>query len=195
MAKSEENFEQIIAEIEAQEKGGNTEKSTEKVDQVDSDEVFEDLEGESDDIQYAHEKILSEEGLTKNDMPDDIKKMINTFNRKKLMAERNDASEETFLKIQNLSTLIADQIITHLEEKDKKIFDDGGGIDATGGLGEGADDGMDDGGADDDGTIISDGDVNVDDGVDEIENPPSSEDGESKGIFDGILGGIFNWND
>lgn len=213
MASNEDNFEQIMAEIEAEEKGSKVSESTEKKEEVEKstkkiDEVgkTQKEEEKSSSSLYAHEEILKEEGLTKDDMPADIRKMIITFERKKRMAESSKASEATMLKIQNLSTLIADQIISYLEsdetkheqikvekmEEPNEIMEDGGGIEDIAATEDG---GMDDG-ADD--SIIEDGGDFIDDGIDDLEDggEASGEEVVKKtGMFDGLLGGIFNWND
>ena len=168
------NFENLIAEIDAEEKGVNPKSKEIKV-----KEVMEDKGGE---IEYAHEEIMKEEGLTKNDLPSEIRKMVITFERKMRMAKAKNAPEKTFLQIQNLSTLIGDKILDYLES-DVKRFDDGGGMD---------DGGMDDGGIADD---IQDGGSEVDDGIDEndFEDGGKVEVKEKGGIFGGILGGIFDF--
>tara|TARA_R110000823_G_scaffold56800_1_gene138016 strand:+ start:187 stop:675 length:489 start_codon:yes stop_codon:yes gene_type:complete len=136
-----------------------------------------DNKGESE-ISFPHEKIMSEEDLTKDDLPTDVRKMVITFERKLRMAKAKNASEATMLKIQNLSTLIGDKIIDHLES-DIPIKEDGGGIGGMDDMGGGADD-IDDGGLDD----LGDGDSMIDDDI-EIK--------EKGGMFQGILGGILDW--
>ena len=140
------------------------------------------MEDEGGEIEYAHEEIMKEEGLTKNDLPAEIRKMVITFERKMRMAKAKNAPEKTFLQIQNLSTLIGDKILDYLES-DVKRFDDGGGMD---------DGGMDDGGIADD---IQDGGSEVDDAIDEndFEDGGKVEVKEKGGIFGGILGGIFDF--
>jgi hypothetical protein len=168
------NFENLLLEIDAEEKGTNL-----KSKEVKKAKVM----GEEDrEMEYAHEQIMEEEGLTKNDLPTEIRKMVITFERKMRMAKAKNAPEKTFLQIQNLSTLIADKILDYLEA-DVDKFDDGGGID---------DGGMDDGGMADD---IQDGSSEVDDGIDEndYKEGGSVEIKEKSGIFGGILGGILDF--
>lgn len=168
------NFENLLLEIDAEEKGTNL-----KSKEVKKAKVM----GEEDrEMEYAHEQIMEEEGLTKNDLPTEIRKMVITFERKMRMAKAKNAPEKTFLQIQNLSTLIADKILDYLEA-DVDKFDDGGGID---------DGGMDDGGMADD---IQDGGSEVDDGIDEndYKEGGSVEIKEKSGIFGGILGGILDF--
>ena len=126
------NFENLLLEIDTEEKGTNL-----KSKEVKKAKVMGEEDGE---MEYAHEQIMEEEGLTKNDLPTEIRKMVITFERKMRMAKAKNAPEKTFLQIQNLSTLIADKILDYLEA-DVDKFDDGGGID---------DGGMDDGGMADD---------------------------------------------
>ena len=168
------NFENLLLEIDAEEKGTNL-----KSKEVKKAKVM----GEEDrEMEYAHEQIMEEEGLTKNDLPTEIRKMVITFERKMRMAKAKNAPEKTFLQIQNLSTLIADKILDYLEA-DVDKFDDGGGID---------DGGIDDGGIADD---IQDGGSEVDDGIDEndYKEGGSVEIKEKSGIFGGILGGILDF--
>ena len=120
---------------------------------------------------------MREEGISKNELPEDIRKMVITFGRKYRMAKSSNASEATMLKIQNLSTLIADKLIDHLES-DIPTKEDGGGIEGMEDMGFGGDD-VDDGGIDD-----------LDDGVDDVDDIETKEKG---GMFAGILGGILDW--
>jgi hypothetical protein len=168
------NFENLLLEIDAEEKGTNL-----KSKEVKKAKVMGEEDGE---MEYAHEQIMEEEGLTKNDLPTEIRKMVITFERKMRMAKAKNAPEKTFLQIQNLSTLIADKILDYLEA-DVDKFDDGGGID---------DGGIDDGGIADD---IQDGGSEVDDGIDEndYKEGGSVEIKEKSGIFGGILGGILDF--
>ena len=173
MAENNENFEKLISEIESEDE------------QIRDTEVKEVVEQTSSSLTYTHEDILKEEGLTKDDMPADIRKMIITFERKMRMAKAKNAPEETMLKIQNLSTLIGDKIIDYLEADDKRYEslvkkEDGGGLD------EGEDVEISDD------SIIEDEDTNVEDDLeDELED--DSEEAERGGMFEGVLGGIFNW--
>ena len=168
------NFENLLLEIDTEEKGTNL-----KSKEVKKAKVMGEEDGE---MEYAHEQIMEEEGLTKNDLPTEIRKMVITFERKMRMAKAKNAPEKTFLQIQNLSTLIADKILDYLEA-DVDKFDDGGGID---------DGGMDDGGMADD---IQDVSSEVDDGIDEndYKEGGSVEIKEKSGIFGGILGGILDF--
>jgi hypothetical protein len=181
---TDENFEKIIAEMEELEKG---EKPAVINNEVEKEDV---VELTTSDFNYPHEYILKEEGLTKDDMPEEIRKMIITFERKLRIAISDKAPEKTFLQIQNLSTLVADKIISYLESDEvshetivvKK--EEGGGID----------DGIDGGGVADEDTIIDDGEIGgVDDDLedDEVGEVIIEEKG---GMFEGVLGGIFNWN-
>lgn len=170
MSESNEQFEEILKEV-------NSEvdvDSSKSINSVSTDDV-----SESDsELSYPHEKIMKEEGITKNDLPEDLRKMVITFERKRRMATTKKASEATFLKIQNLSTLIADKIVDYIES-DIPTKEDGGGIEGVDDMGMGGDD-FDDGGIDD----LGDGDVNIDDDI---------ESKESGGMFKGILGGILDW--
>jgi len=162
MADNNEQFEAILKEV-------NSEVGDDKVETTEVEETV--------DNPYVHEKIMREEGITKNELPEDIRKMIITFERKLRMAKKNNASEATMLKIQNLSTLIGDKIIDHLES-DIPSKEDGGGIEGLDDMGIGGDD-IDDGGIDD-----------LDDGVDDVDDIEVKEKG---GLFGGVLGGILDW--
>ena len=162
MADNNEQFEAILKEV-------NSEVGDDKVATTEVEETV--------DNPYAHEKIMREEGITKNELPEDIRKMVITFERKLRMAKKNNASEATMLKIQNLSTLIGDKIIDHLES-DIPSKEDGDGIEGLDDMGIGGDD-IDDGGIDD-----------LDDGVDDIDDIEVKEKG---GLFGGVLGGILDW--
>lgn len=172
MSESNEQFEEILKEVNSEVDVDNS-KSMNSVSTDDASES-------DSELSYPHEKIMKEEGITKNDLPDDLRKMVITFERKRRMATTKKASEATFLKIQNLSTLIADQIVNYIES-DIPTKEDGGGIEGMGMDDVGVDDGgVDDGGIDD----LGDGDVNIDDDI---------ESKESGGMFKGILGGILDW--
>ena len=160
MADNNEQFEAILKEV-------NSEVGDDKVETTEVQETA--------DTPFAHEKIMKEEGITKNELPEDIRKMVITFERKLRMAKKNNASEATMLKIQNLSTLIADQIINHLES-DIPTKEDGGGIEGLDDMGIGGDDS---GGIDD-----------LDDGVEDVDDIEVKEKG---GLFNGVLGGILDW--
>ncbi len=162
MADTNEQFEEILKEV-------NSEVGEDKVETTKVEETV--------DSPYAHEKIMQEEGITRNELPEDIRKMVITFERKLRMAKKNNASEATMLKIQNLSTLIGDKIIDHLEA-DTPTKEDGGGIEGLDDMGIGADD-INDGGIDD-----------LDDGVDDADDIEIKEKG---GLFGGVLGGILDW--
>jgi hypothetical protein len=168
MSESNEQFEEILKEVNSEVDVDNSKS----INSVSTDDA-----SESDsELSYPHEKIMKEEGITKNDLPDDLRKMVITFERKRRMATTKKASEATFLKIQNLSTLIADKIVDYIES-DIPTKEDGGGIEGMEGM-EGME--MDDGGIDD----LGDGDVNIDDDIESKENG---------GMFKGILGGILDW--
>jgi len=160
-ADNNQQFEDILKEVNAE---------------VGSDPIDNKKESE---ISFPHEEIMEEEGLTKDDLPTDVRKMVITFDRKFRMAKSRNASESTMLKIQNLSTLIGDKIIDHLESDIPIKKEDGGGM-------EGLEDGGGDGGIDDGGGIddLGDGDVNLEDDI-ELK--------EKGGMFKGILGGILDW--
>ena len=166
--ESDDNFNNLIAEMEAEENGVKT------VDKKDANETSE--------IEYAHEQIMEEEGLSKDDLPNDIRKMVITFERKMRMAKAKKAPEKTFLQIQNLSTLIADKILDYLESEEPKKMEDGGGMD---------DGGMDDGGTD----FVEDGGVDLEDPIDDenFSDGGSVKTKEKGSIFGGILGGIFDY--
>jgi hypothetical protein len=167
MSESNEQFEEILKEVNSEVDMDNSKS----INSASTDDV-----SESDsELRYPHEKIMKEEGITKNDLPDELRKMVITFERKRRMATTKKASEATFLKIQNLSTLIADKIVDFIES-DIPTKEDGGGIEGM----EMDDGGIDDGGIDD----LGDGDVNIDDDI---------ESKESGGMFKGILGGILDW--
>jgi hypothetical protein len=168
--EKDENFEQILKEID-QEESGETPKP--KSEDVEVEEVEEDVEegdveesdGNPDSSYYPHIQIMEEEGINKKDLPKEIQAMMTTFGRKKLMAERKNSADSTFLKIRNLSAVIADKIMDWLEkdiegEAPKPTIKEGGGNVE----GEGAEEGSE------------------------------GEEKESGGsIFGGILGGIFDW--
>ncbi len=162
MADTNEQFEEILKEV-------NSEVGEDKVETTKVEETV--------DSPYAHEKIMQEEGITRNELPEDIRKMVITLERKLRMAKKNNAREATMLKIQNLSTLIGDKIIDHLES-DIPTKEDGGGIEGLDDMGIGADD-INDGGIDD-----------LDDGVDDADDIEIKEKG---GLFGGVLGGILDW--
>lgn len=165
-ANEQEQFEEILKEVNSEtgDDSSNTQVEETKKEDVKSSEMV-----------YPHEKIMKEEGITKNDLPEEIKKMVNTFERSRRMATMKNSKEATFLKIQNLSTLIADKIIDYIES-DIPQKEDGGGIEAM------TDMGMDDSSATDD----------LDDGVDDLEDG-EVETKEKGGLFNGILGGILDW--
>jgi hypothetical protein len=162
--ETEDNFENLISEMEAEQRVG---------------EKAEVVEETPTEITYAHIQILEEEGLTKEDMPEDIRKMIIAFDKKMRMAKSRKSSEKIFLQIQNLSTLIADKIIDFLEKEDAVVVkkEDGGGFD--------------DGGSD----IFDDGVSDIEDPEidEEFEDGGSVEKKEKSSIFGGILGGIFDF--
>ena len=197
MSNSQDNFESILAEIEAEEKGGKTEKSTKTVEQSEVEEVKEE---KKPTYTFAHEEIIEEEGINKKDLPDKIQKMISTFERKKRMAIKQGENESTMLKIQNLSTLIADQIITWMESdggdmKETAIKEDGGSVDD---FMTGEDIVSEDSGGAEEIDIIDDGETgNVEDDIDiDYEEGGNTVDEPLKtNLFSGVLGGIFNWND
>ncbi len=170
MSESNEQFEEILKEVNSEVDVDNS-----KTMNTPSND---DVSVSDSELSYPHEKIMKEEGITKNDLPDELRKMVITFERKRRMATTKKASEATFLKIQNLSTLIADKIIDYTES-DIPTKEDGGGIEGMEGV-EMDDGGIDDGGIDD----LGDGDVNIDDDI---------ESKESGGMFKGILGGILDW--
>jgi hypothetical protein len=165
-ANEQEQFEEILKEVNSE---TGDESSNTQVEETKKEEV------KSSEMVYPHEKIMKEEGITKNDLPEEIKKMVNTFERSRRMATMKNAKEATFLKIQNLSTLIADKIIDYIES-DIPQKEDGGGIEGM------TDMGMDDSSATDD----------LDDGVDDLEDG-EVESKEKGGLFNGILGGILDW--
>jgi hypothetical protein len=180
---SDENFDNLIAEMEAEE-NGTAVTTPEPKDDEGAEEVVEKKATDTPptEIEYAHEHIMKEEGLTKDDLPADIKKMIVTFERKMRMAKAKNASEKTFLQIQNLSTLIADKILDYIETDSDSTekLEDGGGFD---------DGGIYDGGIDNSG-----GSDNLEDPIDEdFEDGGSVEVKEKSSIFGGILGGIFDF--
>jgi hypothetical protein len=177
--EKDENFEQILKEID-QEESGETPKP--KSEDVEVEEVEEDVEegdgkdnveesdGNPDSSYYPHIQIMEEEGITRKDLPEDISAMVLTFNRKKVMAERKKAADSTFLKIRNLSAVIADRIMDWIErdiegEAPKpNVKEEGGGVEED---------------------IIEEGDG---------EKDGEGESKESGGsIFGGVLGGIFDW--
>ena len=181
---SDENFENLLAEIDAEEKGTTKKK---EVTNISIDKNGNEEEGK---MTFAHEEIMKEEGLTKNDLPSDVRSMIITFERKMRMAKAKKASEKTFLKIQNLSTLIGDKILDYIETKDES-FEDGGVL---------YDGGMDDGGMADTGDDAGDdlsleGNTDVDDDMneDDFDDGGSVKTKKKSSIFGDILGGIFDY--
>lgn len=182
---SDENFENLIAEIDAEEKGVTKKK------EVTKSSVDKNGKEEDGKMTFAHEEIMKEEGLTKNDLPSDVRSMVITFERKMRMAKAKKAPQETFLKIQNLSTLIGDKILDYIETKDES-FEDGGVLD------DGADAGFDDGAdaGDDAGDDLSlEGNTDVEDDIneDDFDDGGSVKTKKKGSIFGDILGGIFDY--
>ena len=186
---SDENFENLIAEIDAEEKGTTNKK------EVTKSSVDKNGKEEDGKMTFAHEEIMKEEGLTKNDLPSDVRSMVITFERKMRMAKAKKASEKTFLKIQNLSTLIGDKILDYIETKDES-FEDGGVLDdgADAGFDAGDDAGADAG--DDTGDDLSlEGNTDVEDDMneDDFDDGGSVKTKKKGSIFGDILGGIFDY--
>lgn len=164
------------------------------------------------EIIYPHITIMQEEGLKKEDLPKNIRDMINTFNRKLATSKRNNAPEETFLKIQNLSTLIADKIMDFLEKNipqnqptmtqkqtpppanstPKPVKKEDGGAAEINDIPE-----PQNSSEDIDDTPAETPSTQTETPPAETETPPSDDDkkeDDDEGIFGGILGGIFNWS-
>jgi len=182
---NDENFEKIIEELEAEEKT-TTATSVDSVDSVEANEEVIEKKPESSDEgrYYAHLVIMKDEGLTKADLPSDIKDMVASFNRQKNLAEKRGYGESTFIKIQNLSTLIADRIMDFLEKDIKNSpevkKEEGGSV-------EGAAEGS------------GSEEVIKEEESEEILGSPDEEIIEDKkeegggSIFGGILGGVLDW--
>ena len=184
---NDENFNQILKEIEQEENGVVTE-SKEFTDVTESAEGNKEhnktsIESESnpDAEYYPHIGIMEDEGIVKKELPKDIQDMITTFNRKKRMAEMKNAKESTFLQIRNLSAIIADKIMDWIE-RDLDEVDDTIEKKSIGGS------------IDNDDEEVMDTEVHLEDGgaVEEDSKEETKESGEGS-IFGGILGGIFDW--
>lgn len=198
---NDENFNQILKEIEEEESGGSTKASEESTDVTASAEGSEEHDGEVDDDKaskkeekketnpdaeyYPHIGIMEDEGIDRKELPKDIQDMISTFNRKKKMAEVRGAKETTFLQIRNLSAIIADRIMDWLErDLDVDDIDD---EEPTKKKAEG-------GSVDDDDDDVMDTEVDLEEGGSAGGDSSESSDKSSEGgIFGGILGGIFDW--
>ncbi len=159
MENNEENFDKLIKEIEEKEQ-----TQGKPVNPLDDTDPY-----------FAHIEVMKEEGLEKSDLPPEIQKMITTFQRKKAMAEKHPMKPETLADLQNLSVIIADNILDDLEDglpdepqEPKEIKDDGGIIDDAS-----------------DADIIDDIDDDMEDGG-EVKKPKKESEW-------GILGGIFDW--
>ena len=179
MASTKENFDKIISEMEEDNSGVSESSNSESSNIVEEKEVSENKKESQGDLSYPHLEIMDEEGISKKDLPIEIRKMITTFDRKMLLAKRHKSAEKTFLQLQNLSTLIADKIIDYIEsDTESSRLEDGGGI------------------SDADTIFTEDGggdveDPNIED--DEFEEGGEVETKEKGGIFGGILGGIFDY--
>tara|TARA_R110002020_G_scaffold44348_5_gene128009 strand:- start:4578 stop:5093 length:516 start_codon:yes stop_codon:yes gene_type:complete len=171
MEKTEENFDKLIAEMEAKEAKANV-----KDNPIDDSDPY-----------YAHIDVMQEEGLEKSDLPKEIGRMITVFNRKKSMAEKHTMKPETLADLQNLSVIIADKIQDYLEEGlDPEKKSEGGHIaDADAG-------GEADSLSDIDEIAEDDDDENEDD-EDEDEDENKTKEPKKSSSEWGILGGIFDW--
>ena len=168
VTETDENFEQILKEIDAEDGSGDAAKPKAEVEEVKEGEEVEEIkeseegEGANPDSYYPHIEIMEEQGIDRKQLPKEIQDMISTFNRKRVISERRKAADSTFLKIRNLSAVIADRIMDWIEkdmdgEAHKPVVKEGGG------------------------------------GVDDDIVKEVVEEKSEGGIFDGILGGIFNW--
>lgn len=200
----DENFNQILKEIEEEEKGGSTKASEESTDVTAAAEGSEEHDGEVNDDKaskkeekkeanpdaeyYPHIGIMEDEGINRKELPRDVQDMISTFNRKKKMAEVRGAKESTFLQIRNLSAIIADRIMDWLErDLDVDDTDDTDDVEPTKKKAEG-------GSVDDEDDDVMDTDVDLEEGGSAGGDSSESSDKSSEGgIFGGILGGIFDW--
>jgi len=173
MAEIEDaEFEKIVAKLDAEDNGTQEAPATTEA----AEEVVEKKEEvtSGDDKYYAHEEIMKEEGLKSEDLPTEIREMIASFNRQKNIATKKGYGESTYIKIQNLSTLIADKIMDFLEKdiEGEPVVkkEEGGEAEEIEPISDGSEE------------VIGE-EVVVDD----------NEKKEGGGIFEGVLGGIFNW--
>jgi len=176
---SDANFEQIVAQLEREEQQQKSGKPSEPV-----------SKSKHGEYTFPHREIMEQEGLKNKDLPDDLKKMVMSFDGKLSMAKARNANEGTFLEIQKLSTIISDKLMDYLE-KDimaKKEVKKEEGVEATPAAtpaaAENAEAATEATPNAEDKSAISNG---IEDG--EQETPKA----ESKGIFGGILGGILDW--
>lgn len=208
MAQTEDsNFNEIINEIEKEEKGS---KPTAKPESAST------KKGDSE-IEYPHVEIMEEEGLERKDLPEDLQKMILSFERKKAMAIRRKAKEETFIEISNLSTIIADKIMDWLEEVEESEMELENEKESTdqetekelenelimeGNEGETPNIANVEEVTDVNETTETPSDVNDGSSVESSEEVTVVENGDDSvtlepkkkvELFDGVLGGIFNW--
>lgn len=118
-------FEALIKEIEAGEEKPTEEKPKQTVDPLLTGDVKPTLDEDGEieteeefDIEYAHEQIMEDEGLSKGDLPEEVQSMIAIFENKKEQADSADFNEKRYLRLQNLSTLIGDKILDEIDTYD-----------------------------------------------------------------------------
>jgi hypothetical protein len=202
MAETNEEFDKLVSEIEEQERqeaastSPKEEGSTsEKEEAAAASEVVEVTETD-----YPHEDIMREEGLVWKDLPKEIQSMISTFKRKRTMATtKKSKNEATWINIKGLSVLIADKIMSWLEERDglePAEKEEGGQLEgeapvsSEGGQPEAIDTPPDEEEVVTE-EIVGEGADDLDgDGLEGEETSPKEEKG---GIFGGVLGGILDW--
>ena len=172
---SDANFEQIVAQLEREEQQQKSGKPSEPV-----------SKSKHGEYTFPHREIMEQEGLKNKDLPDDLKKMVMSFDGKLSMAKARNANEGTFLEIQKLSTIISDKLMDYLEKDIMAKKEEGVEATpaATPAAAENAEAATEATPNAEDKSAISNG---IEDG--EQETPKA----ESKGIFGGILGGILDW--
>lgn len=191
----DEKFNELLAEMEAEEGGAETPKeevtditetaegkkehesegaaATEEV-----EEVEEKTEAEAEAEYYPHIKIMREEKINRKSLPKEIREMITAFNRKRSMAERNNGKDSTFLQLRNLSAIIADKLVDWLE----KDYDGEQRQPTVSSKKEEVE-------------LELEKDDEFDDDEDfEDDEEEEEEGGKNKGgLFEGVLGGIFDY--
>lgn len=190
----DEQFNQLVYEIDIEEKKEETPKKEEVTDVTKSAEGVEEhdsqkkesteekIEPSADAEYYPHIGIMEAENIDRKELPKEVQAMITMFNRKKHMAEVRKAKDETFLQIRNLSVIIADRILDWLErdvenpaaEKEEEIEE-----------------------------VIVEKTEPKEEEIEEVIEDEFEEEGENKekkgddnkkgGMFEGVLGGIFDW--
>lgn len=191
MAVKDDNFETLIAELEEEQGGSNSESSNDNnsddnnTDNVDNEPLKEGGEEKKEGLSFSHEEIMKSEGLSKNDLPSEIQEMINKFEKRLRMAKVRKAPEKTVVKLKDMSDLIGDKIVEYTKSE-ALLKKDGGEIDGE------KDDNMSN--EEEDNDNIEDEVVNEEDSDIEEDHEDDDEEVEKKGsIFGDILGGIFDY--